>query len=108
MLLPTSVHILVVLAGIHGTVRAALDVELTRNRRGGTTAYRLGAGQVSIDNQLPAQRYLIDLPASVQRLRIVVGHHEVMRWPEDSVRLTRGHETRATRVVLDLAHPGVP
>jgi lipoprotein-anchoring transpeptidase ErfK/SrfK len=82
--------------------------DVTFRSRGGTTAYRLGAGQVSIDNQLPAQRYLIDLPASVQRLRIVVGHHEVMRWPEDSVRLTRGHETRATRVVLDLAHPGVP
>ena len=52
------------------------------------------AGQVSIDNQVPAQRYLIDLPASVQRFRIMVGHRAVMRWPEDSVRLTRGHETR--------------
>jgi hypothetical protein len=82
--------------------------DVTFRSRGGTTAYRLSAGQVSIDNQRPAQAYLIDLPASVQRLRIVVGRRELMRWPDDSIRLTRGHESRPTRLVLDLAHPGVP
>ena len=82
--------------------------DVTFRSRGGTTAYRLGAGEVSIDNQAPAQSYLIDLPASVQRVRIVVGRRAVLRWPEDSVSLTRGHETRPAMVVLDLARPGVP
>lgn len=82
--------------------------DVTFRSRGGTTAYRLSAGQVSIDNQLPARTYLIDLPASVQRLRIIVGHRELMRWPDDSIRLTRGHESRPARLVLELAHPGVP
>jgi lipoprotein-anchoring transpeptidase ErfK/SrfK len=84
------------------------SIGVTFRSRGGTTAYRLSAGQVSIDNQLPARTYLIDLPASVQRLRIMVGRRALMRWPEDSIRLTRGHETRPALVVLDLAHPGVP
>lgn len=81
--------------------------DATFRSRGGTTAYRLADGQVSIDNQVPAERYLIDLPASVQRFRISVGHRTVLRWPEDSARLTELRETPPIRVVLDLARPGV-
>jgi hypothetical protein len=76
--------------------------------RGGTTAYQLGAGQVSIDNQVPAQTYLIDLPAFVQRLRILVGNRVVFRWPDDSAHSDPTPATRPSRIVLDLSHPDVP
>lgn len=82
--------------------------EVTFRSRGGFTAYELAVGQVSIDNRVPADAYLIDLPPAVQRLRILVGDRVLLRWPEDSARVMVTQDSQRVRVVLDLSRPVVP
>jgi hypothetical protein len=60
------------------------DGEITFRSRGGNTAYQVAAGQVSIDNLVPADEYQITIPRSVQQVRITVGTRVLLRWPEDS------------------------
>jgi len=81
-------------------------VEITRTAtgdvafrsRGGTTAYEVADGRVTIDNQSPAETYLIDIPASVRQVRVRVGPRTLIRWPEDSARYTLTTDPRRARV----------
>lgn len=66
--------------------------------RGGTTAYQVAAGRVVIDNQVAAEAYLIDLPATVQEIQILVDHRLLMRWPADSSRFAVSQHPQLARV----------
>ena len=68
--------------------------------RGGTTAYDVAEGRVSIDNQTPAAVYLIDVPNNVHQIRIKVGARSVIRWPEDSAKYTLANDTHRARVAF--------
>jgi len=74
--------------------------DVTFRSRGGKTAYDVAEGHVSIDNQSPADAYLIDIPAGVRRMRIRIGTRTLIRWPEDSARLVQ--PTASGRVVVPL------
>lgn len=104
-------------SGIAIPAQATLDVEFRREQgggivelvravpadvrfrsRGGTTAYDVADGRVAIDNRSPAELYTIDIPATVQRLRIHVGARTIMRWPEDSARFVLSTDPHRARV----------
>lgn len=70
--------------------------------RGGNTAYQVAAGRVSIDNAAPADEYQVDLPGSVQQLRIVVGTRVLLQWPEDSARYATAARPGHVHVPLDI------
>ncbi|MES1259102.1 MAG: hypothetical protein ABUL71_00810 [Gemmatimonadota bacterium] len=76
--------------------------------RGGTTAYEVADGRVTIDNQSPAETYLIDIPASVRQVRIRVGSRTLIRWPEDSARYTLTTDPRRARVDIHTAATSPP
>lgn len=85
-----------------GTVeigRSAVSDVVFRSR-GGTTAYEVAEGRVSIDNQTPAETYLIEIPATVRQVRIRVGTRTLIRWPEDSVKFSLPNEPRLARLDL--------
>jgi hypothetical protein len=82
--------------------RTAAGGDVSFRSRGGVTAYDVADGQVSIDNQAPADLYLIDIPATVRTVRIRVAGRTLVRWPEDSAKLVSAADPQRARVVLDL------
>jgi hypothetical protein len=86
----------------HGVVEInrSADGDVVFRSRGGTTAYDVAEGRVSIDNQTPADVYLIDAPVNVHQIRIKVGSRTVIRWPEDSAKYTLSTDSHRARVEL--------
>ncbi|MES2305793.1 MAG: Ig-like domain-containing protein [Gemmatimonadota bacterium] len=71
--------------------------DIAFHSEGGVTAYAVATDQVIIDNQVPAERYRIELPAGVQRVQVAAAGVVLLRWPEDSVRFTVSlHPLRAS------------
>lgn len=94
-------------SGVVELVRSAPG-DVTFRSRGGATAYEVAEGRVAIDNQSPAEVYMIDIPTTVRQVRIHVGNRTLLRWPEDSARLvTRGDAGRAS-VALRAPVPTTP
>ena len=72
--------------------------DVTFRSRGGAAAYAVAENRVAIDNRVPAEIYLIDVPRSVQQLRIRVASHTLMRWPEDSAKYALPNDPRRARL----------
>ncbi len=83
-----------------GTIEIARSAlgDVTFRSRGGTTAYEVAENRVAIDNQAPAEVYLINIPAAVQHVRIHVGTRTLIRWPEDSARFVLPTDPHRARV----------
>jgi hypothetical protein len=47
--------------------------EVTVRSRGGKVAYAVNEGRVLIDNRVPADTYIVEIPATLGRVRIVAG-----------------------------------
>lgn len=82
--------------------------EVAFRSRGGTTAYEVADGRVTIDNQAPAETYLIDIPATVRHVRIRVGKRTLVRWPEDSAKYTLATDPRRARVEIHTPGTSTP
>lgn len=91
----------------HGAIEITRTAtgDVTFRSRGGNTAYQVASGQVSIDNQVPADEYQINIPRSVQQLRILIGTRVLLRWPEDSAR--RVSATRPGQLHIPLDNGGI-
>jgi hypothetical protein len=87
----------------HGNINITWTTagDVTFGSRGGATAYEVASGQVSIDNQVPADEYQITVPRSVQQLRVIVGTRTLLRWPEDSAQRASATQPDRLRVPLD-------
>lgn len=82
--------------------------EVVFRSRGGTTAYDVAEGRVTIDNQSPAETYLIDIPATVRQVQVRVGSRTLIRWPEDSVKFALPNDPRRARVAIRPQAAGTP
>ena len=82
--------------------------DITFRSHGGTAAYQVAASRVSIDNQVAADEYQIDVPRSVQQLRIVVGTRVLLRWPEDSAQRVAVTQAGPLRISLAARDTHVP
>lgn len=80
--------------------------DVTFRSRGGAAAYAVAEHRVTIDNRVPAEVYLIDVPRSVQQVRIRVASRTLMRWPEDSAKYTLPNEPHRARLRFGTADPG--
>jgi len=104
---PASRSLVIVLR--HEQRQGALEIrwtavgDVTFRSRGGIAAYQVASGQVTIDNQVAADAYQIDIPRSVQHLRILVGTRVLLRWPEDSARRVSPTGADELRLPLDAA-----
>lgn len=54
-------------------VRLVEGDQVTVRSRGGTVGYTVNEGRVLVDNRVPADAYVVEIPASLRRVRIVVG-----------------------------------
>ncbi len=54
-------------------VRLTSDSQVTVSSRGGTVGYRVNEGRVEVDNRVPADGYVIEIPSSLSRAEIVMG-----------------------------------
>ena len=92
---------------LHGTVEIIRTAtgDVTFRSRGGNAAYQVASGQVSIDNEVPADAYQIEVPRSVQQLQILVGARVLLRWPEDSARRAPATQPDRFHIPLDIGDP---
>lgn len=72
--------------------------DVTFRSRGGMTAYDVADGRVAIDNRTPADGYFIDVPTTVQRVRVHVGTRALILWPEDSAKIVLPNDAQHGRV----------
>jgi hypothetical protein len=82
--------------------------DVTFRSRGGATAYDVKEQQVTIDNQAPAEVYLLEIPVTVRTVRIRIGERTLLRWPEDSARFAIAADPARARVTLNPRPGGVP
>jgi hypothetical protein len=82
--------------------------DVTFRSRGGATAYDGKEQQVTIDNQAPAETYLLDIPVTVRTVRIRIGERTLLRWPEDSARFAVADDPARARVPLNPRPGGAP
>ncbi len=47
--------------------------QVTVRSRGGSVAYTVNEGRVLVDNRVPANEYIVEIPATLGRVRVVVG-----------------------------------
>jgi hypothetical protein len=45
---------------------------------GGDVAYQVGDGRIVVDNRRPAGRYTLEVPATLNRLEVLVGGRRVL------------------------------
>jgi hypothetical protein len=64
-----------------GTVEVHLvnGDQVTVRSRGGSVGYTVDEGRVLIDNRVPAEEYIVELPVSLRQARIVVGTRVLFR-----------------------------
>ncbi len=69
-----------------GTLEVHLvdGAQVTVRSRGGDVGYTVNEGRVLVDNRVPAEEYIVEIPASLGRVRIVVGTRVLFR--KDGVR----------------------
>lgn len=87
-------------AGQIRIVRTGLAIATVR-ATGGDVGYRVGSGRINLDNRLPAERFDITIPRSLERFALLVGGRVLLR-------IDPRHPANASDTLLiDLARHGV-
>lgn len=60
-------------------VRLVDGTQVTVRSRGGAVGFTVNEGRVLVDNRVPAEEYIVEIPASLGRVRIVVGARVLYR-----------------------------
>ena len=82
-------------------VRLTSDSQVTVSSRGGTVGYRVNEGRVEVDNRVPADDYVIEIPSSLGRAEIVMGKRVL--FSKDHAATTPAARTDGARYRIVLA-----
>lgn len=76
--------------------------------RGGAVGFTINEGRVLVDNRVPAEEYIVEIPASLGRVRIVVGSRVLFRKDGDRSGPVTPFEGARYRIALADTTPSLP
>lgn len=82
--------------------------QVTVRSRGGEVGYTVNEGRVLVDNRVPADEYIVEIPASLGRVRIVVGSRVLFRKDGDRSGPIQPFEGARYRIALTDTTPSQP
>jgi len=82
--------------------------QVTVRSRGGGVGYTVNEGRVLVDNRVPADEYVVEIPASLGRVRIVVGTRVLFRKDGDRTGPIQPFEGARYRIALTDITPSQP
>jgi hypothetical protein len=82
--------------------------QVTVRSRGGDVGYTVNEGRVLVDNRVPANEYIVVIPASLGRVRIVVGTRVLFRKDGDRSGPVQPFEGARYRIALTDTTPSQP
>ncbi len=74
--------------------------QVTVRSRGGNVAYTVNEGRVLVDNRVPAEEYIVEIPATLGRVRIVAGTRVLFQKDGDRSGPVRPFEGAQYRIPL--------